>query len=189
MIFANDEVVQQWQTEATRALAAVTRATDPELAPALDICPSRVVELVVHLADALTHAAGVLAGSAVEATPGAPEVFREGLTALAREVAAEQERDLANGSADPGAVCPLPQGDGSPFVCGCGEETRAACARIAFEVGCGVVETPITEATLLADDQIARDGAAQLARDLDAVAADDRARRPLGDDGCEGGVA
>ena len=142
MIVAPKDVVQQWQTEARRALAAAGRSAAPDLVAPLAGCPREVGELVVHLAESLTHAAGVLAASAVNATPGAPEAFREGLAVLAREIVAEQERDRADGSADPDAMCPLPQADGTPFRCGCGEEGRAACATLAFDVGSGELPVP-----------------------------------------------
>ena len=172
-------VVQHWRTAARRALAAAHRADDPQPAAALAAAPPEVRELVAHLSDTLTHTAGILLASAVNATPAVREVFREGLAELVREVEAE----LARGG-EPGAVCPLPQQDGTPFECGCGPEGRAACETLAGQAGAGEVAL---------DVWLSPDGHTAYARDTFApptVDTDDRARRPhAGDDGCEGGVA
>lgn len=117
-IVAPPEVIHTWQEESSRLLAAARR----------DGLPSTVVEV-------LNHAAGIFLMSAINATPGAPALFRSGLKRLVDEVTREQ---AAGG--DPGTVCPVPMEDGLPFACGCGEQGRRTCADAAFDAGAGELD-------------------------------------------------
>lgn len=140
------------------APAATVSAWRNESARLLDV--SKTPGLGPDVVEALYHASGILLASAVNATPGGPEVFATGLAALAKEVAAEQQRDLAAESVgEAGQVCPIPEPDRSERRCGCGPAGVAGCSRVAWQIG----ERP-----------------SQLAADLDAVVADDRARRDGG---------
>lgn len=147
MIIAPSATVSAWRNESGRLLAA---SATPGL-------PAAVVEV-------LTHASRILMASAINAAAGGPEVFAAGLAELAKEVVAEQERDLAREAAgEPGGRCPIPEPAGGPRRCGCGPEGRAGCAKVAREIG----ENP------------GRVGGS-LAADLDALVADDQARREGG---------
>lgn len=121
-IFAAEAVVRSWREESARLLHVARRpGLDPEVT------------------EALHHASGILLASAVNATPGAPEVMVSGLAELAEEVAAQVERDRTVGPVvDPDAVCPVPQLDGQPLECGrlgCGPEDRKGCERLAYALG------------------------------------------------------
>ena len=143
MITAPAATVSAWRNESARLL-------DVSRTPGL---PGPVVE-------ALYHASGILLASAINAAPGSPEMFAVGLAALAKEVAAEQEKDLAaEARGEAGQNCPVPEPDGSPRRCGCGPDGVAGCSRVAWQIG----RHP-----------------AQLAADLDAVVADDHADRDGG---------
>lgn len=146
MIIVPRPVVELWQAEAAAATAASQLPLQAPILDALAASSPTVGEVVVVMAEALARAAGVLYGSATNATPGAPELFAEGLDQLARAVAAEQAADLAaEGRGEPGHLCPLPEQDGSPFRCGCGPESRRACeaaARHAGETAAGADVAP-----------------------------------------------
>lgn len=131
MIVAPDAVIHTWREEAERLLAASKRPADPALLDALRFIPREVEELVVYLSEALAHASGILLGSAVNATPGGPEMLRNGLKALVDEVAAEQARDHGLELDGP---CPIPEFDGSPHECTCGPEGRRTCTRLRYDI-------------------------------------------------------
>lgn len=143
MITAPLATVSAWRNESARLLAV---SKTPGLGP--------------EVVEALYHASGILLASAVNATPGGPEMFATGLAALAKDVAAEQEKDLAAAArGEAGQNCPVPEPDGSARRCGCGAAGVEGCTKVAYEIG-------------LRPDQVDTD--------LDAVVADDRARRDGG---------
>lgn len=168
-IAAPDAVVRRWKQAAAHALHAAGRADDPTLTATLIGVPREVRELVTHLAEALTQAAGVFLGSAANATPGARDALQEGLRTLVREIIAEQ-----TGQTD-GAkqYCPVPEKDGSGRLCTCGPDGRATCSSIAFDLGAGKIAHgayPVSSNTILIADELTEPTTLQ------------------GDDGCEGGV-
>lgn len=150
MIVAPPATVSAWRNESGRLLAA---SATPGL-------PAAVVEV-------LTHASRILMASAINAAPDGPPLFDAGLRRLLAEIRVGVGPDLAQAAGvEESTPCPLPQGDGSAFTCPsgpCGEEERRKCAEVAREIG----ERPD------------RAGGG-LAADLDALVADDQARRDGG---------
>jgi hypothetical protein len=159
MIIAPAEVVATWRREAGRAVQAARTPHDPAVLAGLADAPPALGEWISHLTETLSHLGGTLLASAVQAVPGAPQMFYDGLTRLANEVARQQAEDLdAQARGEPGYVCPLPQIDGQPFRCGCPAGVRCHPS-MGFAAG-------------LRPDLVG-DGDGE----------------PCGDDGCEGGVA
>jgi hypothetical protein len=143
VITAPQATIRAWAEESARLLAA-----------------TRVHGLPPQVVETLYHASGILQGSVINAIPGGPEMLRDGFAKLAKQVVAEQERDLdAEARGEEGQVCPLPNPDRSRRRCGCGPAGVAGCSGVAWQIG----EHP-----------------AQLAADLDVMVASDRAQRDGG---------
>jgi hypothetical protein len=131
-IVTDDEVVHSWKEAASRSLHAANRPLDPALHGPLGRSPQEVVELVVYLSDALTHAGGILLASVANARPEVAVAFHDGLRDLLDEVAAEQA-GMTGGEKRP---CLLPvEGSDRPVMCTCVD--RQVCADIAYDVGRG----------------------------------------------------
>jgi len=128
-ITAPDPVVHTWREEAGRCLHAANRPTDPALVDKLRFVPREVAELVADLAEALTHAAGILLASVANATPGARQGLDAELATLLDEVGAMRDRGVG-GVGD----CPIPDPGGAAYRCGCGPTSRAGCKVIADEI-------------------------------------------------------
>lgn len=142
MIIAPSATVSAWRNESARLLAV-----------------SKTSGLAPAVVEALYHASGILLASAVNATPGGPEMFATGLAALAKEVAAEQEADLSREAAgEEGVPCPIPEPGGQPRCCGCGPVGRAGCAAVAREIGEDPDQVDADLDALVVDDQARREG-------------------------------